>query len=1682
MLRNWILFFGECLTIVVVVLAGAYLWIEPHLKESFVQLMEARVGLEAEVDEFFFSPTGKINGSGLVFKGVHPELGELTFKAGSYEVLPKDNLYLYLWEKQDSFNWLDLSYDVEMTDISITGHHVWLQKIHLDELKVLLEPKGAKVSLESLSWKGKEGQAELENLNVSLQQNRLTIQLERLQGKSRKHKAELGGMAFDFILPKQKTGLIASHQNFEEWLSYIEDWRSTSILYEDQETTAKIDALRMSRISDSTWKLNAAIHYNEQEAIVDNSFERLSSNKWALRGKYSLEAYERVFDYSIEGPLKVNGPWVFNLNDRQKNYLGIDLSRNEQKDWIGTVNLDLEALRIPNIEGPVIAGKLKGGLRMTQKADLIKLSLNGNDLSGGPSMTREGELTLQMDWDRNKQLLQIVHLKAGEKNLWSASGNGLLRVKDLTPVSFDAQVKRFPLGKYSSTVGGDVDVEAKLNDQSLAVHVSCERLLPNGNPLEAMDKFSMKIFNDSEKVDFELSSIQRGMPNVIALKADVKDLLIEPEKLKLGKLKYFQVMTDLFDLQLQEEVPVTINIMGLALDYFHLDDMNLCLRDLKGRAYIPFFEGSKVMIRAEGELDLAHMPQIADTEARGKIKVLEAEWLHSWALRNLSAKLKGSEIQLIPSDFLPEIQVSSVVGRLEDSKIFIDALNGKTKEGQLKVAGVYDFVRRWVGFDVAAKSIAYSQDDYDLLYDVDHLSIQGETLDLMVQGNLLIKDLLYNRDVSLNDSEAQLRHVMMRPPEALDVRHRLDLKIMSPEPLFIDNNVARLKFISDGLRVYGPLSKPKWTGSIVTVDNPKNLVILPVQFLDVSMQAKKLRLQFQDQDEWNPLVSLDAQVEVDDVDIFLKYEGKMDDIYNGNYQLSSLPAFTRQEILALLGTGDRPNQAPFKGANETQQSNEAPSITLIKSNQDPVQAVPISYQASVSSGQNPFEFRIDYRLSDFLGLELSQSADESAFAGLRFSKNMSRWSELLNFKSGAEIVEKEEKIPVRWKLKGMTKLPFDVMPDVLKTQLRKLVNPSLIAGEYDLARQRIEKIMNAFLMEKGYRDATYTVKELSRNSKQIIRRNAQQSYLSQSIEVEIQVELGRPYVLYDVDVQGCPESIRPTHPWLQKKPRRLRLLKMKEVELFKQSLLRSLADQGYPSAQVDVVELQPVQLSRIEQVDEAYENLVIEEPVQGLLKLKDGIPLKLRLGVSVGEKHQLVQMVIEGIEALTEEQAKEVMGHRDGSVYSESRIEHYQRNLLAWYASQGFFGTQVILDQALRSRSYPRVSLHFEVSEGRRWRCGQIYFKGLKEIGPEYLFSKFSLKPGEWMDPLKVQGAFAELSRTEIVGAVEHRWIDTDESDVRDLEINIQEISKLRVAMRLGYESGEGLQYALRVKEYHLGGLGRSLAYESNFSAKEQLHLLRYEIPELPFDHWRTQFIVANEVTRLSKLELRNTANIYGFSLSERDKTRKLDHDFFYKEDRNFEGYEPSLRYRLSLSKSNVDLPDQPGKGFGYRVKSTLVDYLERDGYYYYGDYRMSYGFKLGGSMLTPWSRLAHSQDVKASFAVPFADRYFLGGSKSLRGYGQEEISGSKGLGGESLWAGGLELFYPVHRWMDGSLFYEVGRLYDGNLELPLEKAFHSIGLGLLFRTPVGPVQGYFAHPLGDGRLGRLGLQLGTIF
>jgi len=100
---------------------------------------------------------------------------------------------------------------------------------------------------------------------------------------------------------------------------------------------------------------------------------------------------------------------------------------------------------------------------------------------------------------------------------------------------------------------------------------------------------------------------------------------------------------------------------------------------------------------------------------------------------------------------------------------------------------------------------------------------------------------------------------------------------------------------------------------------------------------------------------------------------------------------------------------------------------------------------------------------------------------------------------------------------------------------------------------------------------------------------------------------------------------------------------------------------------------------------------------------------------------------------------------------------------------------------------------------------------------------------------------------------------------------------------------------------------------------------------------------------------------------------------------------------------------------------------------------------------------------------LPSFERYFMGGSSSLRGFtirdvGPQDSNGDP-LGGDASLLFNLELQYPLTREFRLFAFYDRGNVWDdsegifsGGSSFELGDMRHSIGGGIRFISPFGPI------------------------
>ena len=114
--------------------------------------------------------------------------------------------------------------------------------------------------------------------------------------------------------------------------------------------------------------------------------------------------------------------------------------------------------------------------------------------------------------------------------------------------------------------------------------------------------------------------------------------------------------------------------------------------------------------------------------------------------------------------------------------------------------------------------------------------------------------------------------------------------------------------------------------------------------------------------------------------------------------------------------------------------------------------------------------------------------------------------------------------------------------------------------------------------------------------------------------------------------------------------------------------------------------------------------------------------------------------------------------------------------------------------------------------------------------------------------------------------------------------------------------------------------------------------------------------------------------------------------------------------------------------------------------------------------------KIGDISSMDAGGFIPVEDRFYSGGSNSVRGWARSELgpkdSNGKPVGGNSVLEGSLELRIPLLGSFDSAVFWDFGNVWEEEFGDVLNELNHALGFGLRFKTPIGPVRFDLAAPV----------------
>jgi len=505
------------------------------------------------------------------------------------------------------------------------------------------------------------------------------------------------------------------------------------------------------------------------------------------------------------------------------------------------------------------------------------------------------------------------------------------------------------------------------------------------------------------------------------------------------------------------------------------------------------------------------------------------------------------------------------------------------------------------------------------------------------------------------------------------------------------------------------------------------------------------------------------------------------------------------------------------------------------------------------------------------------------------------------------------------------------------------------------------------------------------------------------------------------------------------------------------------------------------------EIELLYESHGFPQTKVELYLQKENEKIKPILSIQEGRQEKIGQISMTGMRFFQEDVLLEQISSVPRGPFFEPDIQKDIEGLKRFYLNQGFRGTEI--DAVVQPTDESLYSVRFQVEEGRRIRVENVIIMGYEATRKNTISREVLLREGDYARYDAIIGTKRNLERLGIFTEVRIDEIPTS-SDGANLLVNVREGSRNYASLGFGLESkNKPRTFAVWNNEYRLRGIAEYIRYNvfglaaqaslvGQISLRETRGVFSWRQPYffgLPLETYlnvwvereaRTSFTYEGSGISLTTVKSISKKENMDFLTTLKYAERTITELNFIDEseiDRRFYPFSTT-----SISGSYIwekrDDPFNPTKGFffssalewAFPYFKTESDFLKTFNKF------QCYASIIPGLTLGSTVRLG-----LAKGRVPVYERFFAGGSSSYRGaefdeLGPKDPESGKPIGGKALLLFNFELTFPVVSTLKdlyGSIFYDKGNVFSARKQLSLGGLQDALGLGLRYRTPLGPVR-----------------------
>ena len=527
--------------------------------------------------------------------------------------------------------------------------------------------------------------------------------------------------------------------------------------------------------------------------------------------------------------------------------------------------------------------------------------------------------------------------------------------------------------------------------------------------------------------------------------------------------------------------------------------------------------------------------------------------------------------------------------------------------------------------------------------------------------------------------------------------------------------------------------------------------------------------------------------------------------------------------------------------------------------------------------------------------------------------------------------------------------------------------------------------------------------------------------------------------------------------------------------------------------------------------------------------------LSVRFVIDPGKQWLVSKLQIEGAARLDLSPIKDLLASAEGQPYTEINISSDRSRIIEYYFTHGFPNASFRYTAAPDAENNT-VALIYQIREGPQQFVRQVILSGLYRTRPSLVQSRINLKEGEPLSTVKINEISRGLSDLGMFASVNTAVQDADgTTQYKDVLYDFDEAARysfnVGFGLFVGQFGGTTTNYSnsggakgispiavFEVNRQNFLGRGQTVSLQIRYSTLEQRESLSYIVPRFlgSFNRTVTFSVLYNATQDVQTFSSRRAeASVQTSQRFNRAST--LLARFAYRRVSTGNINIPALLiptllqpvrigiFSLSYIQDHRDNPADAHHGFWNTVDAGVAGN-------FFGSQRNFYRVLARNATYTPLGHdivLARQTQVGAIIpfntaagltpfdAIPLPERFFGGGSVSMRGFGDNQAGprdiGTANqapgpatktptgfpIGGNGLFFNNIELRFPL-LWpnVTGVFFHDMGNIYRnfGDISLRYHQnsfpqnnqygvnydfnyAVQAAGFGIRYKTPLGPIR-----------------------